>query len=58
VLFRLFCVIWLFVICGEFCNFGLFRLFVVILIDLYIPTMCCFGLNFFCCNENENLKQK
>ena len=29
-----FCVIWLFVICGECYNFGLFKLFAVILIDL------------------------
>ena len=39
-----FCVIWLFVICGDFYNFGLFGLFIVILIDLYI--LWCFGLNF------------
>ena len=40
VLVRLFCVFWLFVMCGECCNFGLFRLFAVILIDLS-------SLNFF-----------
>ena len=28
------CVIWLFVMCGECCNFGLFELFAVILINL------------------------
>ena len=34
-LFGLFCVIWLFVMCGECYNFELFRLFAVILIDLF-----------------------
>jgi hypothetical protein len=34
VLFGFFCVIWIFVMCGEYCNFRLFWLFAVILIDL------------------------
>jgi hypothetical protein len=35
VLFGLFCVIWLFIMCGECYNFELFGLFAVILIDLF-----------------------
>jgi hypothetical protein len=34
VLFGFFCVIWLFVMSGKCCNFGLFGLFDVILIHL------------------------
>jgi hypothetical protein len=34
VLFGLFCVIWLLVMCDACCNFGLFELFAIILLDL------------------------
>jgi hypothetical protein len=34
VLFGLFCVIWLLVMCDEYYNFGLFGLFAIILLDL------------------------